>query len=125
MGGSGTTGTTNQGPPVVPGYLDPYLNSYLGDFAAATSELPSLSSLYQNFPLQGTAPLTGQQNTDINAFQTGSPILTPQQQTASRTLTILVIPRPPSRPLSSSPPQKLCNKRPFPARRMAGQFRIV
>jgi len=61
--GQGTTNTgQQQSTPSVPAWLRPMLRGEESQYQSAMGNLPSLSALYGQIPLQGTAPFSGQQN---------------------------------------------------------------
>lgn len=90
-GGSGSSSSTQKqtNQPTVPGFLEPLIAELTSNATNALQPgggVPPIGSLIQNYPLQQRAPLTANQNTDINAFQnlaTDPFALTPMENTAA------------------------------------------
>jgi len=82
MGSGGGTTNTKQSHPTVPSWLAPLLKSDVTQFQQAEKNLPSLSALYGQVPLQGTAPFTPEQNALIAQISGRSGQLNPAEQAA-------------------------------------------
>lgn len=80
--GGGKTSVT------VPPMLQAPLGTMAGEVGTSLNQLPTPAGYINNYPLQGVAPLTGAQTSDINAEQglaTNPFALNPQEQSAANT----------------------------------------